>query len=94
MITRIARDESAHGAFGWVFLDWADELLDDGARLHLRGVASRAIAALEQSLEGLAAAGASGGPSLGWLSRERYLATARKTLDEDVIAPLRARGLV
>ena len=93
VIGRIAKDEIVHGAFGWEFLDWAGEFLDDAARDHLRGVAARAIAALERTLETLSVAGDAAGHSLGWLPRDVYLSTARSALADDVVAPLRARGI-
>jgi hypothetical protein len=92
VIARIARDEAAHGAFGWSFFDWAGELLDEAARQHLRGVAASAIAQFEQGLQ--SAAPPANELSLGWLRRDRYVAAARTVLDEEVSGPLRARRLL
>src|SRR5215469_11616155 len=39
VLGRIVKDEAAHGQFGWFFLDWAEPLLDQGARAHLAPVA-------------------------------------------------------
>ncbi len=93
VVERIAKDEAAHGRFGWIFLDWAGESLDAGARAHLAGVAEAAIAALERGWDALAPSD-DADASLGWLPRERYRALARRVLDEEVRAPLRARGLL
>ncbi|MSP61277.1 MAG: hypothetical protein EXR72_13215 [Myxococcales bacterium] len=92
VIARIAKDEAAHGAFGWTFLDWAGADLDDAARAGLSRAAASAIAALEASLEG--SAGSDEGPTLGWLPRDQYLTLARTVMEEQVRAPLRARGLL
>ena len=91
VLRRVARDESAHGAFGWLFFDWAHELIGEGERAHLRGVARESIDTVTQLIEG----GASDDEAtFGWLPRGRWQAVARRSLDEDVRAPLLARGLV
>lgn len=93
VISRIAKDEAAHGRFGWVFLDWAGELLDDRARAHLGRVARQAISALERSFIDQPPS-TDGEPSLGWLAPATYAATARRVMAEDVCEPLRIRGLL
>src|SRR5947208_1536866 len=64
VLRRVARDESAHGAFGWLFFDWAHELIGEGERAHLRGVARESIDTVTQLIEG----GASDDEAtFGWL---------------------------
>jgi hypothetical protein len=91
VLRRIARDEAAHGAFGWLFFDWAVELLGDGERAHLRATARQGVDYVAQTIDG----GHDGDEvSFGWLPRARWQAVARRSLDEDVCRPLRARGLL
>jgi hypothetical protein len=91
VIRRIAKDEAAHGAFGWLFFDWALEEVDARARVHLRRAAADSIARIEQIL---AAPPGTGGARLGWLPSDVYATEARAALARDVADPLRARGLL
>src|SRR6185369_15275962 len=43
VLGRIVKDESAHGVFGWHFLDWASDRLDAADREHLRGAAEATV---------------------------------------------------
>jgi hypothetical protein len=91
VLQRLARDEAAHAAFGWLFLDWADTLFDAPLRRHLRTVAAQAIA----QVEALIASNPGDEPGeFGWLRPARWRQVARRALDEDVRAPLHERGLV
>lgn len=92
----IVKDEAAHGVFGWMFLDWANEQLTHAERLHLRGVATEAIADLRRSWRHLERrrATASAGRILGWLEPREYIAVAEGALAANVVAPLRERGLL
>ncbi len=90
----IVRDEAPHGAFGWAFLDWAEPRLDPAWRPRLARAAADAIGELEAACARLADGRASGtGAELGWLEPAPYLAVARRAIADDVVAPLRARGL-
>jgi hypothetical protein len=91
VIGRIARDEAKHAAFGWLFFDWADELVDEPLRAALRRVATEAVEGVAQSIE---RGGADDGATFGWLPRRRWQTVARRALDDDVVAPLRARDLL
>jgi hypothetical protein len=95
VLRRIAKDEAAHGVFGWHFLDWAAPALDAHARAHLRGAAETAIAQIRQRWDDLRRRPAA--PSrihaLGWMQTDEYLTLAESSLRRDVIAPLRARGI-
>lgn len=91
---RIARDEAAHGQFGWIFLDWLDPEPDD--RALLAPVAAKAVRAIQANLEATArmSDGAFGPLApLGGLDKAGYLALATAALRERVIEPLAARGL-
>ncbi|MDB4967262.1 MAG: hypothetical protein JWN44_2951 [Myxococcales bacterium] len=91
ILRRIARDESAHGAFGWLFFDWAGELVSDGERAHLRAIARDSVATVADSIE---QPGEDAELTFGWLPRPKWQAVARRSLDEDVKEPLMARGLL
>ena len=91
VVRRIARDEAKHGAFGWLFFDWAADFVDDELRAHLGAVAAETVALVAQSIEG---DDGDGEVSFGWLSRRRWREVARRALDDDVRAPLAARGLL
>jgi hypothetical protein len=96
VLGRIVRDEAAHGLFGWTFLDWAADELDDTDRAHLARVAGETIDALTASweeLRGRPTASVDDLNTLGWMETEAYMALARKSLDTRVLAPLRARGI-
>jgi len=88
---RIAKDEAAHGRFGWLFFDWADGLLDDRSRARLQRIASAAIAEIETSLPPAEDAQVT---PFGWLPPDAYRLAARRALENDVKAPLEARGLL
>ena len=87
---RIAKDEAAHAAFGWIFLDWADSWLTDRQRKHLAGSAQQAIEDYRILLD---AYGNEPAETLGWLSGQDFRATVLQAIDESVCAPLRKRGI-
>ena len=91
----IVKDEAAHGEFGWMFLDWADDQLTDADRAHLRAVAAEAIEDMERSWAQVErrSADAALGAELGWLAPRAYVALGRRAMQEKVLAPLKERGL-
>lgn len=91
--SRIGRDEAEHGAFGWLFLDWADDHLDPARRPRLRAIAAAAVEAMRRMAE---SQGGSAGPdgTLGWLDGQRYRQIAPGVLERNVLRPLRARDLL
>jgi hypothetical protein len=96
ILGRIAKDEAAHGMFGWFFLDWALEALDGNDREHLRCVAESAIGEVRGLWADLARRpkAPAGIHALGWMQTDEYLALARSSMLDKVVAPLRARGIV
>jgi hypothetical protein len=96
VLGRIVRDEAAHGAFGWTFLDWVRDELTRDDRVHLARVAGRTIDALTdswKSIGGRPEANIDDIHALGWMESEAYLALARHSLQTRVLEPLRARGI-
>ena len=47
---QIARDETLHGQFGWLFLDWLQDGLDAADRRFLGRTADRALAAIRRGI--------------------------------------------
>ncbi len=90
VVTRIARDESAHAELGPWFLDWAAPRLSDDDRAHLGRAAGVAVRAFAPIFAGSCA----GGNHLGVLDCGSYDATFASALARRVVRPLAARGIV
>lgn len=94
ILARIVKDEAAHGAFGWMFLDWADERLDGAARQHLARQAALTIdGVIERWAQVDDRAGVHDDERLGWMPPGEYLALARRSLETAVLEPLLARHI-
>ncbi len=96
VLGRIVKDEAAHGAFGFAFLDWALDDLDERDRKQLAGVADQAIDALVMNWEDLRRRNKSemlDDHPLGWMGTDDYLELATRSLRKHVMAPLIERGL-
>ncbi len=96
ILSRIVRDEAAHGAFGWAFLDWAGPLLDDEDRERLAATADEAIDIVKDTWADIRrrpAAPRHDANALGWMETESYLALAVTSLERNVLRPLRTRGI-
>lgn len=97
ILGRIVKDEAAHGVFGFTFLDWAAPLLTDADRAHLTAVARQGIEGIHQLWDDIARRPS--GPdhsvhALGWMRTDAYLELAERSLESQVVAPLRARGFM
>jgi hypothetical protein len=95
VLSRIVRDEAAHGIVGFTFLDWALPLMDESERALLNVSAREGIAGVEQlwaDIRRSPRAPPTHARLLGWMETEPYLELAARSLDSRVIAPLRARG--
>jgi hypothetical protein len=93
----IVRDEAAHGTFGFTFLDWALPRLDPSERAQLGAAADSAIVAVRQlwsELEQRPERQACAVDALAFMETDAYLALAAKAMDEKVLRPLRARGVM
>ena len=89
----IVRDEAAHGAFGWTFLDWAGDALDP-YRERLAIIARLAIEEFTNDHRAIARLPETDiGGDLGWMEPAAYLALSRRAMEQKVFAPLRARGI-
>lgn len=97
ILGRIVKDEAAHGVFGYTFLDWAAPLLSESDKAHLGRTARSAIEGIHRLWDDIARRPA--GPessvhALGWMRTDAYLKLAAHSLETQVVAPLRARGLM
>jgi len=96
ILSRILRDEAAHGTFGFLFLDWADDKLADDDRELLAHSADLAIQAVTASWEEIRkrppSTNTDGNP-LAWLDSDAYLKLAARSMNENVLRPLRERGI-
>jgi hypothetical protein len=96
VLGRIVRDEAAHGAFGWMFLDWA---LPHYAAHDLEVLARAADQTIDRVKDNWEAirkrpkGPKSAVHSLGWMETDAYLELAERSLERNVLRPLRARGL-
>lgn len=96
VLGRIVKDEAAHGVFGFTVLDWANDSLTDDDRAHLGRMADLGVDFLYTQWEDLAKrprAAPHDGDVLQWMQTEDYLTLAYRSLERDVLAPLRARRI-
>jgi hypothetical protein len=98
VLGRIVKDEAAHGEWGFIFLDWAVDLLTQRDRALLGEIATETIGALVRGWENVRRhasrdGGAAAVHALGWMDSEEYLSLAHRSLKKCVVEPLRARGI-
>jgi hypothetical protein len=94
VLGRIVRDEAAHGAFGWVFLEWADELLTPSDRQHLAQQAARTIDTVVSRWAEIRPRPLEGDDDrLGWMESASYLDLARRSMQKNVLEPLMRFGI-
>lgn len=96
VLGRIVKDEAAHGVFGFTVLDWAADRLTADDRVHLGKMADLGVDFLYRQWDDLAKRPKSvqnDGDVLQWMQTDDYLKLAYKSLERDVLAPLRARNI-
>ncbi len=94
VLRRIARDEAAHGQFGWIFLDWAEDQLGEPDREHLAKHAALTVnAVLDRWQQIRPRDDADDSDRLGWMESRSYLALAHESMERNVLAPLAERGI-
>lgn len=92
----IVKDEAAHGAFGWSYLDWANGMLTDAERTKLAVAATRAIGGVYRTWKDLRERPVTQDSevhALGWMETGAYLALAERSLESKVLVPLREHGI-
>jgi len=94
VLSRIVRDEAAHGAFGWLYLDWALDLHDSADREFLARQAARTVDAVVARWRQIRfVENERDETRLGWMESGSYLRLAKRSLDRAVLRPLTERGL-
>jgi hypothetical protein len=96
VLGRIVKDEAAHGVFGYSVLDWADDQLTEEDRAYLGTRADLAIDFLLDQWKDMARRPKSrpnDGDVLQWMQTEDYLSLAWRSLEREVLKPLRARNI-
>jgi len=94
ILARIVKDEAAHGAFGWMYLDWAGERLSADDRAHLARQAALTIDGVRERWSSIdEQQGSDDSERLGWMPPGEYLALARQSMQEAVLDPLIARDI-
>ncbi|MDB4936835.1 MAG: hypothetical protein JWP87_3807 [Labilithrix sp.] len=103
-LEQIARDEARHTRIGWLYFDWATELIDDGERARLAGVALGCIEELATVWQARTSVAKEGVTSegflvehvheLGFLDSESFVARSRACIARDIVPPLAERGIV
>lgn len=103
VLERIVKDEAPHGRLGWLYLEWAEDRLDDAERTRLAEVTLDTIALLAPLWQRLQSRVVDGVTTegyriehvreLGWTESSQYKARARRAVEEDVVAPLARFGI-
>jgi hypothetical protein len=96
ILQTIVKDEADHGEFGWQFLTWAEPYLSDNDKLELSKTAISYIEMFYKSWEPILKKEKDPNPNegLGWLPADKYMAVAKKAIDDHVIKRLLEFGIV
>ena len=100
---QIVKDESQHGRLGFLYLEWADEYLDEEERRRLGRCAGETVLQLSPLWRRLRSEVQDGKTSegysvediraLGWMLSADYRRTARESIQREVAEPLAAFGI-
>lgn len=96
ILGRILKDEAAHGTFGFIFLDWALPKLSESDKERLAESADLAIVSVSSTWDEIRARPPSkpcDGNPLAWLDSDAYLKLAARSMNQNVLKPLRDRGI-
>jgi hypothetical protein len=96
VLGRIVKDEAAHGVFGFTFLDWGIDRMSDDDKARLGVSADIAIRFLYSQWEDIRKNQREErheADALGWMKTADYLKLARRSMQNQVITPLEARGI-
>jgi len=97
ILSRIVRDEAAHGTFGFAFLDWAVPQLPQSEFEQLAKAADRAMHQVYETWSNLAAFETEQdlrSNPLGWMKSQEFSELARRSMLSHVVAPLHERGIM
>jgi hypothetical protein len=103
VLEMIVKDEAPHGRFGWLYLEWAQERIDDAERARLAGVAMRFLRRYQHYWKRLRSTVKDGVTSegfllahvreLGWMESSAYGAASREAVRQEIVAPLARHGI-
>lgn len=103
VLTRIVKDEAPHGRFGSLYLEWAQDLLDEDERERLAQVAFDTLKLFapfwskmtSRVVDGVTSEGfrVEHVRSVGFATSEEYVARARQAVREEIAAPLARYGI-
>ncbi len=95
VLEQIVRDEAMHGQFGWAYMDWVAESLNEQESARLARAAEDTAAGLRRVWEEQPAKGDEHplASDMGWIAAEAYPAVARRALEHDVQARLVEYGI-
>jgi hypothetical protein len=98
VLHRLASDEGAHGAIGWMILEWARDRLDDTERARLARIAEQEIDAAfadwtKLETEAPRVSDEEGFALVGFAKPAAFLAQARRALRTRVAAPFARFGI-
>jgi hypothetical protein len=88
---QIARDEARHMRFGWLYMEWAAEQMEDGERSRLGRVVVDELAEMAPTWK--RSHHAPHGRDYGWLDGDAFRAQMSTTILDDIVAPLEKLGI-
>jgi hypothetical protein len=104
VLERIVQDEAPHGRFGFLFLDWMSDRLDDDERERLAEIALATLADLaplwqrlqSRVIDGITTEGyrLEHIRELGWTESSLYRERARRAVADEIVVPLARYGIV
>ena len=96
VLAQIVRDEAMHGQFGWTYMAWIRDDLDETERERLARAAEDTAAGLRRVWEERPAVGEDHpqASDMGWIAAQAYPNYAREALQRDVQARLAEHGIV
>jgi hypothetical protein len=103
VLERIAKDEAPHARFGWIYLEWAVDRMDDAERARVARIAEKALGDYVPLWQQISSSVRKGTTSegfdirhvheLGWMEAQAYGDAVREAVRDDVMAPLAALGI-
>jgi hypothetical protein len=99
VLERIVRDEAPHARLGWLWLEWANDRIDDDERARLADVALDALRGFaplwtrSNDAPALDDDTLAHVHALGWMEANAYADAARRAVREDIVAPLARFGI-
>jgi len=103
VLDKIVRDEAPHGRFGWLYLDWIAEDLDDAERERLAAIALQTLWQFQPYWQRLRSKVTNGVTTegfllshvreLGWMEAQAYRVAAIDAVRGNIVVNLRKYGI-